>query len=74
MEAGNGKSRDFGLSQAVANQVVRKGSNFQPTLCGLSPPVSRGRLLARIYTSVTIGSPTTILNSESARWSVTSLE
>ena len=25
MEAGKGKSRDFGLSQALANQVVQKG-------------------------------------------------
>jgi hypothetical protein len=30
--------------------VVRKGSNFDPLLCGLSPPVSKVRLLASIYT------------------------
>jgi hypothetical protein len=30
--------------------VVRKGSNSKPILCGLSPPVSKGRLLACIYT------------------------
>src|SRR5712692_9701261 len=29
--------------------VVRKGSNFDPLLCGLSPPVSVGRLKARRY-------------------------
>src|ERR1700741_4890163 len=31
-------------------RVVRKGSNFDPLLCGLSPPVSKVRLLACIYT------------------------
>jgi hypothetical protein len=30
--------------------VVRKGSNFDPLLCGLSPPVSGGRLKAHMYT------------------------
>ena len=30
--------------------VVRKGSNFDPVLCGLSPPVSGGRLKAHMYT------------------------
>ena len=40
MDAGKGKSRDFGLSQALANQVVRKGVCGDFILCGLSPPVS----------------------------------
>jgi hypothetical protein len=30
--------------------VVRKGSNFDPLLCGLSPPVSAGRPLVLRYT------------------------
>src|SRR6266849_7382789 len=30
--------------------VVRKGSNFEPLLCGLSPPVSGGRLKAHMDT------------------------
>jgi hypothetical protein len=33
--------------------VVRKGSNFEPILCGLSPPVSpRGKMVSQ-YTFVT---------------------
>jgi hypothetical protein len=40
MDAGKGKSRDFRLSQALANQVVRKGVCGDFILCGLSPPVS----------------------------------
>ncbi len=40
MDAGKGKSRDFGLSQALANQVVRKGVCGDFIFCGLSPPVS----------------------------------
>jgi hypothetical protein len=43
MDAGKGKSRDFGLSQALANQVVRKGVCGDFILCGLSPPVSPRR-------------------------------
>jgi hypothetical protein len=34
----------------LLGRVVRKGSNFDPLLCGLSPPVSTVRLLACIYT------------------------
>jgi hypothetical protein len=30
--------------------VVRKGSNLDPLLCGLSPLASRGRLKTRMYT------------------------
>jgi hypothetical protein len=47
---GEPKFRGFRLSQALANRVVRKGSNFDRVLCGLSPPVSKVRLLACIYT------------------------
>jgi hypothetical protein len=43
MDAGKGKSRDFGLSQALANQVVRKAVCGDFILCGLSPPVSPRR-------------------------------
>jgi hypothetical protein len=50
MGAGNGKSRDFGLSQALANQVVRKGVCGDFILCGLSPPVSAGWSLVHRYT------------------------
>ncbi len=34
----------------LLGRVVRKGSNFESLLCGLSPLVSRVRLLACIYT------------------------
>jgi hypothetical protein len=50
MDAGNGKSRDFGLSQALANQVVRKGVCGDFILCGLSPPVSASWSLVHRYT------------------------
>ena len=43
---GNPKSRGFRLSQALANQVVRKGVCGDFILCGLSPPVSTG---AQVY-------------------------
>jgi hypothetical protein len=55
MDAGNGKSRDFRLSQALANQVVRKGVCGDFILCGLSPPVSPIRQLAHGYTLLTSG-------------------
>ena len=38
-----------GFSDPAA-RLVRKGSNFESLFCGLSPPVSGGRSLARIYT------------------------
>jgi hypothetical protein len=47
MDAGKGKSRDFGLSQALANQVVRKAVCGDFILCGLSPPVSPRRKMVR---------------------------
>jgi hypothetical protein len=50
MEAGNGKSRDFGLFQALANQVVRKGVCGDFILCGLSPPVSPRLKMVSQYT------------------------
>jgi hypothetical protein len=50
MEAGKGKSRDFRLSQALANQVVRKGVCGDFILCGLSPPVSASWSLVHRYT------------------------
>jgi hypothetical protein len=50
MDAGKGKSRDFGLSQAVADPVVRKGVCGDLILCGLSPPVSAGWSLVHRYT------------------------
>jgi hypothetical protein len=50
MDAGNGKSRDFGLSQALANQVVQKGVCGDFILCGLSPPVSASWSLVHRYT------------------------
>jgi len=55
MDAGNGKSRDFGLSQALANQVVRKGVCGDFILCGLSPPVSASWSLVHRYTLCTTG-------------------
>jgi hypothetical protein len=50
MDAGNGKSRDFGLSQALANQVVRKGVCGDFILCGFSPYVSADWSLVHRYT------------------------
>jgi hypothetical protein len=50
MDAGNGKSRDFGLSQALANQVVQKGICGDFILCGLSPPVSPRQQMVSQYT------------------------
>jgi hypothetical protein len=47
MDAGNGKSSDFRLSQALAYGVVRKGVCGDFILCGLSPPVSAGWSTAR---------------------------
>ena len=52
MDAGKGKSRDFGLSQALANQVVRKAVCGDFILCGLSPPVSPRRKMVSQYTFV----------------------
>jgi hypothetical protein len=46
MDAGNGKSRDFELSQAHANQVVRKAEISAPVFWGLLPvfyPLSSDR-------------------------------
>src|ERR1039458_7506375 len=53
MDAGNGKSSDFRLSQALANQVVRKGVCGDFILCGLSPPVSASWSLVHRYTLLT---------------------
>ena len=53
MDAGNGKSSDFRLSQALANQVVRKGVCGDFILCGLSPPVSADWSLVHRYTLLT---------------------
>ena len=53
MDAGNGKSRDFRLSQALANQVVRKGVCGDFILCGFSPPVSASWSLVHGYTLLT---------------------
>src|ERR1022692_4124044 len=50
MDAGNGKSRDFRLSQALANQVVQKGVCGDFILCGLSPPVSPRQEMVSQYT------------------------
>jgi hypothetical protein len=50
MDAGKGKSGDFRLSQALANQVVRKGVCGDFILCGFSPPVLAGRSLVHRYT------------------------
>jgi hypothetical protein len=50
MDAEKGKSGDFSLSQALANQVVRKGVCGDFILCGLSPPVSPSRPLVHGYT------------------------
>jgi hypothetical protein len=47
------KFSDFRLSQALANQVVRKGVCGDFILCGLSPPVSADRSLVHRYTFVT---------------------
>jgi hypothetical protein len=55
MDSGKGKSRDFGLSQALANQVVRKGVCGDFILCGLSPPVSPSWSLVHRYTLLTSG-------------------
>jgi hypothetical protein len=44
------KSSDFRLSQALANQVVRKGVCGDFILCGLSPPVSADWSLVHRYT------------------------
>jgi hypothetical protein len=50
MEGGRGKSRDFGLSQALAYGVVQKGVCGDFILCGLSPPVSASWSLVHRYT------------------------
>jgi hypothetical protein len=55
MEAGNGKSHDFGLSQALANQVVRKGVCGVPRFCSLFSPF-RPLFSARRNWSTTIPS------------------
>ena len=48
LDAGNGKSHHFRLSQALANQVVKKGRCGDFILCGLSPPVSpRGKMVSQ---------------------------
>ena len=46
----NRKSHDFRLSQALANQVARKGVCGSFILCGLSPPVSPRREMVSQYT------------------------
>ena len=43
-------AEDFRLSQALANQVVRKGVCGDFILCGLSPPVSPRREMVSQYT------------------------
>ena len=53
MDGGKGKSHDFRLSQALANQVVRKGGCGDFILCGLSPPVSTDWSLVHRYTFLT---------------------
>jgi hypothetical protein len=54
MEAGNGKSSDFRLSQALANQVVRKGVCgdfvFMRTFARVSPAVFGSPKLVNQYT------------------------
>jgi hypothetical protein len=40
----------------LLGRVVRKGSNFDPVLCDLSPPVSPGRKAVSQYTFRGIGS------------------
>jgi hypothetical protein len=50
MDAGKGKSCHFKRSQALANQVVRKGVCGDFILCGLSPPVSADWSLVHRYT------------------------
>jgi hypothetical protein len=50
MDAGKAKSRDFRLSQVLANQVVRKGVCGNFILCALSPPVSADWSLVHRYT------------------------
>jgi hypothetical protein len=50
MDAGKAKSHHFRLSQALANQVVRKGVCGDFILCGLSPPVSTDWSLVHRYT------------------------
>jgi hypothetical protein len=45
--------RDFRLSQALANLVVRKGVCGDFSLCGLSPPVSASWSLVHRYTLLT---------------------
>jgi hypothetical protein len=48
MEAGNGKSLDFRLSQSLANPPSQKGAIRSFLLCGLSPPVSpRGKMVSQ---------------------------
>ena len=64
---GEPKSRHFGLSQALANQVVRKGVCGDFILCGLSPPVSAGWSLVHRYTLLTTGGSTKILGSTRSR-------
>ena len=48
MDAGKGKSRDFGLSQALANQVVRRVSAACPVFAVFSPRFARCFRLAEI--------------------------
>ena len=57
------KSRGFRLSQALANQVVRKGVGGDFILCGLSPPVSADWSLVHRYT---FGPPITAIGMGSA--------
>jgi hypothetical protein len=50
MEGGKGKSRDFRLSQALADPVVQKVEISAFILCGLSPPVSPRQKMVSQYT------------------------
>jgi hypothetical protein len=43
-----------------AARLVRKGSNFESVLCGLSPPVVEGGPLAHWYTFCSCRSPTRV--------------
>src|ERR1035437_4749489 len=58
---GSRKFCQFRLSQALANQVVRKGVCGDFILCGLSPPVSASWSLVHRYTLLTTRGCTRIL-------------
>jgi hypothetical protein len=50
MDAGNCKSRDLRLSQALGYRVVKKGGCGDFIFCDLSPPVSPRREMVSQYT------------------------